>query len=185
MPRPALDKSGIDSKEPRDKSTVYIPGAHRARLEERWSAERAASQTPKDFPGFGTWMGDLLALIAIGEEKEPELPAQPDGFHQETVVVADSVFIADRIFEQLRPELSDVLRRSTFKALGNIGQETKEELGQAMVGAVERGMSGMASAAAEHAAKMATLALIPEIRKLTAAVNALSAPAEIYEGTTH
>jgi len=185
MPRPALDKSGIDSKEPRDKTTVYIPGAHRDRLEEMWAAERAAGPAPKDFPGFGTWLGDKLADIAVGKEREPELPTEIPGFHSETIVAADAVLIADRIYEQLRPELSDTLRRTAFKAMGNLGAETKEVLTQAMIDAVKIGLAGTAVPAAQHAAEMAATALIPEIRKLTAAVNALSAPVEIWEGTTH
>lgn len=186
MARPKLDPSGLDSKAPKERIAVFVQYPIKLRYEAIWENEKAAAGNQNDFPGFGSWLGQRLEMLLDAEEagykysQTQNLPNQNQA-GADVVVIPDTERLATEILKELRPELSDVLRRSAFSAMQKVG----ETLGQAMTEAVERGIAGSSGEVSEHAARMATLALTPEIRKLTAAVNALSAPAEIYERTTH
>ena len=190
MARPKLDPSGLDSKAPKERIAIFVPRSVRQRYEAIWEREKASSDNPKDFDGFGSWLGWRVESLLEAEEsgyRYTPTQALPDENQDraEMVLIPDTERLASEILAELKPELSDVLRRSSFSAMQRVGKETKEELTQAMIDAVQIGLAGTSVPAAQHAAEIAVTALIPEIRKLTAAVNALSAPVEIWEGPTH
>lgn len=186
MARPKLDPSGIDNVTPKARIAVFVHYSVRERYEAIWENEKASSRDPKSFIGFGSWLGLRIESLLDAEESrykyssEYSLPFQ-NRENQDVIVIPDTENLAKEILRDLLPDLSDVLRRTAFKAMERVGRETGETLASAMIAAVESGIAGTTLAATERAAMVASMAIIPELRKLRAAVDALSAPVEIWD----
>lgn len=182
MGRPAKDPSGIDGAVPKDKVSVYFLPSVRRDLEARWLEEKGTSANPSAFPGIGTWLGERAVEGAM-------MRGVPAATHAPAETIIDSRAMADLILDGLLPELSDTLRRSSFSAMGKAGREVGDTLGRAMVEAVERGLEAgldeAARRAAEEASRSVLAALLPEMRRLAAAVDSIVAPADLGPAAGH
>ena len=168
MGRRKLDPSGIENKEPPARVTVSLRRSDKAALEKLWMEEAPGE-------GFGSWLGERLAsgLAFPASPSEVETVVLPDAA---PAFSADGQMIARIVMDELAPELSDVLRRSAFKALEKVGADTARTMADAMTRATESAIGIAAHEASREAGRVVALTVAPEIRRVVALLESLTAP---------
>lgn len=182
--RPKHDPSGIDSKEPPARITVPLRGVDKDELEKLWRREMAKLRD-KEKIGFGAWLGERL--VETLEFREPAQAPAVVPVSESSAPIVDGATMARALTDELLPELSDVLRRAAFKAMDRVGEQTARTMAEAMTRATEKAIGIAAHEASREAGRVAAVTLAPEIRRLAALVEGLTAPVEIgtTKGTRH
>ncbi len=152
--------------------TINLIPRQRRAIEAAWERAKAAGEQA----GFGTWFADRAAEAILSGLAGQDAPKA--SVAEGVILTADTDRLAAVILETLLPELSDTLRRTAAQAMERVGKTTAASLGDALIGAFEASMPAVGEAAGEAAARAATLAILPEARRIAAAAELLTQPYE-------